>query len=133
MAHNVIAEARKCLNCKKPMCVTGCPVSTPIPHFISVFLNGRIEDAGKMLFENNPLSLVCSIVCNHANQCQGHCVKGIKGDPVEISTIERFISERYLDSLSPQPMPSNGIKVAVVEPVLQASQLPSNSRALAMM
>ena len=76
MAHNVIAEASKCLNCKKPMCVTGCPISTPIPQFISVFLNGRIEDAGKMLFENNPLSLVCSIVCNHANQCQGHCVKG---------------------------------------------------------
>lgn len=114
MAHNVIAEAGKCLNCKKPMCVTGCPISTPIPHFISAFLNGRIEDAGKMLFENNPLSLVCSIVCNHANQCQGHCVKGIKGDPIEISTIERFISERYLDSLLPQPVPSNGIKVAVV-------------------
>ncbi|MGN0813655.1 MAG: NAD(P)-dependent oxidoreductase [Candidatus Coproplasma sp.] len=114
MAHNVIAEAKRCLNCKKPLCRTGCPISTDIPNFISTFLKGDIDAAGKMLFENNPLSVVCSIVCNHANQCQGHCVRGIKGEPVEISTIENFISERYLDSLVLERAPSNGIKVAVV-------------------
>jgi glutamate synthase (NADPH/NADH) small chain len=114
MAHNVIAEAKRCLNCKKPMCVQGCPISTQIPNFISTFLNGDIDAAGKMLFDNNPLSVVCSIVCNHGNQCQGHCVRGIKGEPVEISTIENFISERYLDSLVLERGTPNGIKVAVV-------------------
>lgn len=114
MAHNVIAEAKRCLNCKKPLCRTGCPVSTPIPEMISSFLNGDIKKAGKMVFENNPLSVVCSIVCNHGNQCQGHCVRGIKGEPVEVSTIENFVSSNYLDSLELDKAEPNGIKVAVV-------------------
>ncbi|MBD5632043.1 MAG: NAD(P)-dependent oxidoreductase [Clostridia bacterium] len=114
MAHNVIAEAKRCLNCKKPLCRQGCPINTPIPQFISTFLNGDIRTAGKMLFENNPLSSVCAIVCNHGNQCQGHCVRGIKGEPVEISTIESFISSAYLDSLELDKAEPNGIKVAVV-------------------
>ena len=114
MAHNVIAEAKRCLNCKKPLCRTGCPINTPIPDMISMFLNGDINKAGKMVFENNPLSVVCSIVCNHGNQCQGHCVRGLKGEPVEISTIENFISSRYLDTLELEKAEPNGIKVAVV-------------------
>ena len=114
MAHNVIAEAKRCLNCKNPLCRKGCPINTPIPLMISSFLNGDIKKAGKMLFENNPLSAVCSIVCNHGNQCQGHCVRGIKGEPVEISTIENFISSHYLDSLEVEKAEPNGIKVAVV-------------------
>lgn len=114
MAHNVIAEARRCLNCKNPLCRKGCPINTPIPLMISSFLNGDIKKAGKMLFENNPLSAVCSIVCNHGNQCQGHCVRGIKGEPVEISTIENFISSHYLDSVEVERAEPNGIKVAVV-------------------
>ena len=114
MAHNVIAEAKRCLNCKKPLCRQGCPINTPIPDFISSFLNGDMKKAGKMLFENNPLSAVCSIVCNHGNQCQGHCVRGLKGEPVEISTIENFVSSAYLDSLELDKAEPNGIKVAVV-------------------
>ena len=114
MAHNVIAEAKKCLNCKKPLCRTGCPINTQIPQMIQAFLNGDIDGAGKMLFDNNPLSVICSIVCDHGRQCQGHCVRGIKGDPVEISTIENFISERYLDVLKIDRAPANGIKVAVI-------------------
>lgn len=114
MAHNVIAEAKRCLNCKKPLCRTGCPINTPIPQMIQMFLNGEIKEAGKMVFENNPLSVVCSIVCNHGNQCQGHCVRGIKGEPVEISTIENFVSSRYIDTLELEKAPSNGMKVAVV-------------------
>ncbi len=114
MAHNVIAEAKRCLNCKNPLCRKGCPINTPIPLMISSFLNGDIKKAGKMLFENNPLSAVCSIVCNHGNQCQGHCVRGIKGEPVEISTIENFISSHYLDSVEVERDEPNGIKVAVV-------------------
>lgn len=114
MAHNVIAEAKRCLNCKKPLCRQGCPINTDIPNFISTFLKGDIDAAGKMLFDNNPLSVVCSIVCNHGNQCQGHCIRGLKGEPVEISTIENYISERYLDNLVLEKAPSNGIKVAVI-------------------
>lgn len=114
MAHNVIAEAKRCLNCKNPLYRKGCPINTPIPLMISSFLNGEIKKAGKMLFENNPLSVVCSIVCNHGDQCQGHCVRGIKGEPVEISTIENFISSHYLDSMEVEKAPSNGVKVAVV-------------------
>lgn len=67
-----------------------------------------------MVFENNPLSVVCSIVCNHGNQCQGHCVRGIKGEPVEVSSIENFVSSAYLDSLALDRAEPNGIKVAVV-------------------
>lgn len=114
MAHNVIAEAKRCLNCKNPLCRKGCPINTPIPLMISSFLNGEIKKAGKMLFENNPLSVVCSIVCNHGDQCQGHCVRGIKGEPVEISTIENFISSHYLDSMEVEKAQLNGVKVAVV-------------------
>ena len=114
MSHNVIAEAKRCLNCKKPLCRTGCPINTPIPQMIQMFLNGEIKEAGKMVFENNPLSVVCSIVCNHANQCQGHCVRGIKGEAVEISSIENFVSSHYLDTLHLEKAPYNGIKVAVV-------------------
>lgn len=114
MAHNVIAEAKRCLNCKNPLCRKGCPINTPIPLMISSFLNGDMKAAGKMLFDNNPLSAVCSIVCNHGNQCQGHCIRGIKGEPVEVSTIENFISSAYLDSAVLDKAEPNGIKVAVV-------------------
>ena len=114
MAHNVIAESKRCLNCKKPLCRTGCPINTPIPQMISMFLNGEIKQAGKMLFENNPLSAVCSLVCNHGNQCQGHCIRGLKGEPVEISSIENFVSSAFLDSAELEKAKPNGIKVAVV-------------------
>ena len=91
-----------------------CIIDMPIPLMISSFLNGDMKAAGKMLFDNNPLSAVCSIVCNHGNQCQGHCIRGIKGEPVEVSTIENFISSAYLDSAVLDKAEPNGIKVAVV-------------------
>lgn len=81
MALHVVNEARRCLNCKKPQCREGCPISTPIPDMIQAFLGGHIDEAGDMLFQNNPLSLVCSLVCNHEAQCEGHCVLGKKGQP----------------------------------------------------
>ena len=72
MALHVVDEARRCLNCKKPQCRTGCPIQTDIPHFIQLFLDGKIDEAGELLFNNNPLSLVCYLVCNNENQCVGH-------------------------------------------------------------
>ncbi|MCI5891943.1 MAG: NAD(P)-dependent oxidoreductase [Clostridiales bacterium] len=114
MALNVISEAKRCLNCKKPMCREGCPISTNIPKMIEMFKNSQIEEAGEMLFDNNPLSTVCSLVCNHENQCQGHCVLGRKGDPVHISSIENYISTTYLERLKFNPAPKNGKMVGIV-------------------
>lgn len=114
MSLNVVSEARRCLNCKKPMCQEGCPISTNIPMMIEMFMNGEIEEAGKMLFDNNPLSSVCALVCNHENQCQGHCVLGRKGNPVHISSIEDYISTTYLERLKINPPPKNGRMVGIV-------------------
>ena len=114
MALHVVNEARRCLNCKKPRCREGCPISTPIPDMIQLFLNGHINEAGEMLFRNNPLSVVCSLVCNHEAQCEGHCVLGKKGQPVHISSIENYISSHYFDMLRPQPAPSNGMRAAII-------------------
>ena len=92
MALNVINEAKRCLNCKKPLCRTGCPINTAIPDVIQMFLRGEINEAGKTLFENNPLSIICSLICNHENQCEGNCVMNRKGAPVQFSSIENYIS-----------------------------------------
>ncbi len=99
MADHVVYEAKRCLNCKKPLCMTGCPISTQIPTMIQEFLNGGIAKAGEMVFENNPLSIVCSLVCDHDKQCEGHCILGKKGMPVHISSIENYISSAYFDQI----------------------------------
>ena len=67
-----------------------------------------------MLFENNPLTTVCSLVCNHENQCEGHCVLGRKGAPVHFSTIENYISTTYANKMTEGPKPSNGKRVAII-------------------
>ena len=114
MAYHVMDEATRCLNCKKPMCMEGCPIHTPIPKVISLLKEGKIDDAGWMLFENNPLTTVCSIVCNHENQCEGHCVLGRKGSPVHFSAIENYISSTYSSKMTKGPAESNGMRVAIV-------------------
>ena len=114
MAYHVMDEANRCLNCKKPMCMEGCPIHTPIPKVISLLKEGKIDDAGWMLFENNPLTTVCSIVCNHENQCEGHCILGKKGSPVHFSAIENYISSTYSSKMTKGPAESNGMKVAIV-------------------
>ena len=114
MAYHVMDEANRCLNCKKPMCMEGCPIHTPIPQVISLLKEGKIDDAGWMLFENNPLTTVCSIVCNHEKQCEGNCVLGRKGSPVHFSAIENYISSTYSSKMTKGPAESNGMKVAIV-------------------
>lgn len=99
MAIHIIDEANRCLNCKKPKCMEGCPVHTPVPHIIQLFKEHQVMDAGRELFENNPMSLICSIVCNHEMQCAGNCVLGKKGSPVHFSSIETYISDMYLDRM----------------------------------
>lgn len=114
MALHIVTEADRCLNCKKPMCQQFCPVHTPIPQIIQMFRQGKIMEAGQALFENNPMSAVCSVVCNHEQQCAGHCVRGKKDTPVHFSSIENYISDMYLDRMTiehPQPKDK---KVAVI-------------------
>lgn len=114
MAYHVLDEANRCLNCKKPMCQEGCPIHTPIPKVIELMKNNKLDEAGWMLFENNPLTTVCSLVCNHENQCEGHCILGKKGSPVHFSAIENYISSTYSSKMVKGPAPSNGMRVAII-------------------
>lgn len=114
MAYHVLDEANRCLNCKKPMCMEGCPIHTPIPQVISLLKEGKIDEAGRILFDNNPLTTVCSIVCNHENQCEGNCILGRKGSPVHFSAIENYISSTFSTKMNAGPAESNGMKVAII-------------------
>lgn len=114
MALHVMDEANRCLGCKVPQCQKGCPIKTPIPEVIRLLKDNKLDEAGRLLFENNPLTTVCSLVCNHEKQCEGHCVLGIKGAPVHFSTIENYISSTYASKMTQGPHPSNGKKVAIV-------------------
>ncbi len=114
MSLHVMDEANRCLGCKNPQCQKGCPINTPIPEIIRLLKDGKLDEAGWMLFENNPLTTVCSLICNHENQCEGHCALGKKGAPVHFSTIEHYISTTYATKMTNGPHPSNGYKVAIV-------------------
>lgn len=114
MSKHVIDDAKRCLQCNKPLCSTGCPIRTPIKEAIGLLLDNRISEAGKLLFDNNPLSIVCCHVCPQENQCEGHCVLGRKGSPVQISSIEQYISDFYLNIYKPIPSLKNRGKVAII-------------------
>ncbi|HUM85382.1 MAG TPA: NAD(P)-binding protein, partial [Lachnospiraceae bacterium] len=114
MAIHVVNEARRCLKCKNPKCMEGCPVGTPIPEMIDLFLNGKSYEAGKALFDNNPLSVICSLVCDHEKQCEGHCIQGKKGMAIHWSSIENYISDNYLDRVKFETPEKNHIKAAVI-------------------
>ncbi|MBN2897763.1 MAG: NAD(P)-dependent oxidoreductase [Clostridia bacterium] len=96
--NDVMAEASRCLKCKNPKCRQGCPIGTEIPEVIEMLLQGKTYEAGEVLFKNNPLSVICSLVCPHERQCEGNCVLGIKGDPVKIGQIEHYISSEYMEN-----------------------------------
>lgn len=114
MALHIIDEANRCLNCKKPMCQQGCPVHTPVSQIIQMFKENRLMEAGDRLFENNPMSVICSIVCNHEKQCEGHCVLGRKGNPVHFSSIENYISDMYLDRMQLEKAEKKNQRAAVI-------------------
>lgn len=114
MSKHVIEDAKRCLQCKNPMCSKGCPVGTPIRDAIKLLLDSKIPDAGKLLLENNPLSLVCCHVCPQENQCEGHCVLGRKGSPVHISAIENYISDYYLNIYKPKVSNNSKGRVAII-------------------
>ncbi len=114
MALHIMDEANRCLGCKVPQCQKGCPIHTPIPEVIRLLKENRLEEAGRLLFENNPLTTVCSLICNHENQCEGHCVLAKKGAAVHFSSIESYISSFYASKFTEEPAPSNGIKAAII-------------------
>ncbi|PRR86937.1 bifunctional dihydroorotate dehydrogenase B NAD binding subunit/NADPH-dependent glutamate synthase [Clostridium luticellarii] len=111
-----VREASRCLNCKKPMCVTQCPVSISIPKFIEQVKNRNFEEAAKIIAKSSALPAVCGRVCPQETQCEGKCVLGKKGDAVAIGKLERFVAdwsrENNID-LS-DTLPKNGKKIAVI-------------------
>ena len=116
MGRHIIEEASRCLQCKKPLCSKGCPLSTPISEMVKLLLEGNMRAAGEMLFNNNPLSVVCSLICPHENFCEGHCILGKKSSPVQVSDIENYISRYYIEQFQPEkPKNENtGKRIAIV-------------------
>ena len=109
-------EAQRCLNCKNKPCVSGCPVGVRIPEFVAEIAQGNFENAYDIIKTTNGLPAVCGRVCPQENQCEGKCVRGIKGEPVGIGRLERFAAD-YMISQTPKSVDipkSNGHKVAVV-------------------
>ncbi len=107
-------EANRCLKCKNARCKEHCPIKTEVPEVITLFQQGKIHEAGEILFNNNPLAAITAIVCPHEDQCKGNCIVGIKGEPVSFCDIERYVSYEYLKELTIDKAPKNGHKVAIV-------------------
>lgn len=105
-------EASRCLNCKNPKCVQGCPVNVPIPTFISAVKEGNIQKAGEIIRESNMLPSVCGRVCPQERQCESKCILGIKGDSVAIGALERYVGDNSCP-VKPEIKP-NGKKVAII-------------------
>ncbi|MBE6733344.1 MAG: NADPH-dependent glutamate synthase [Ruminococcaceae bacterium] len=111
-----MAEANRCLNCKNKPCVSGCPVNVQIPDFISKIAEGDFKGAYQKITENNALPAVCGRVCPQEMQCEGKCVRGIKGESVAIGRLERFAADYYMQNFEKEipVIKKNGKKVAVV-------------------
>ncbi len=112
-----ITEAKRCLQCKKPLCVQGCPVNVKIPEFIALIAEGKFIEAAKKIKETNALPAICGRVCPQEDQCEIRCILGKRGDAVAIGNLERFAAdyERELGNVEiPQVKPFNGKKVAVI-------------------
>ncbi|MCE5347603.1 MAG: bifunctional dihydroorotate dehydrogenase B NAD binding subunit/NADPH-dependent glutamate synthase [Bacteroidales bacterium] len=111
-----LLEASRCLNCKKPQCVTGCPVNIDIPGFINSLKKNDKKGSAKVLFHSTMLPSVCGRVCPQETQCEGKCILGIKGEPVAIGKLERFIGDWSRENKFTIPVNSkpNGHRVAVI-------------------
>ena len=109
-------ESSRCLNCKNPRCVAACPVSVKIPQFISEVAAGNFTRAAEIIAEDSSLPAVCGRVCPQETQCEGSCILGIKGEPVAIGKLERFVADwsRENGGVKPVVAPANGHKVAVI-------------------
>lgn len=115
-AQEATLEASRCLQCKRPACMNDCPVSIKIPFFIGEVAKGNFEEAARILAIDSSLPAVCGRVCPQESQCEGKCVLGVKGEPVAIGKLERFVADwsRENGVKFTEKAPANGIKVAVV-------------------
>ena len=115
-AEMAIEEANRCLGCKNPKCVEGCPVNVRIPEFIKKVQEGDFKAAYEIVTSTNALPALSGRVCPQESQCECKCVRGIKGEPVAIGRLERFVADWYRENVNamPEKTPSNGKKVAVV-------------------
>lgn len=115
-AQEAMAEAKRCLNCKKPQCVTGCPVQINIPAFIQKVAEGDFAEAARIISEDSALPAVCGRVCPQEIQCEGKCVLGRKGEPIAIGKLERFVGDwsREHNWAPVKESADNGYKVAVI-------------------
>jgi len=111
-----VEEAARCLNCKNAQCIKGCPVSINIPAFIENVKNDNVEAAYQVISESSALPAVCGRVCPQESQCEGKCIRGIKGEPVSIGKLERFVADYARENgIKPEgPKEKNGKKVAVI-------------------
>ncbi len=111
-----VEEAQRCLNCKTKPCISGCPVLIDIPAFIGEVAKGDIAKAYEILSQQTSLPAVCGRVCPQETQCEGKCVRAIKGESVAIGRLERFVADWHRENCAqkPQPVQSNGKKVAVI-------------------
>ncbi|MBQ8803970.1 MAG: NADPH-dependent glutamate synthase [Tyzzerella sp.] len=109
-------EASRCINCKNAKCIQGCPVSINIPAFIHEVKEGNFEEAYKVIGKSSALPAVCGRVCPQESQCEGKCIRGIKGEPISIGKLERFVADYALENdIKPEKAEStNGHKVAVI-------------------
>ena len=109
-------EASRCLHCKRPRCVEACPVGIRIPDFIAALHEGRLQEAADVIARDSSLPSICGRVCPQETQCEGSCILGIKGEPVAIGKLERFVGDWKLEhGAAPQaPAPRNGHRVAVI-------------------
>lgn len=109
-----VEEAKRCLNCKNKPCMGACPVSIAIPDFLSLVAQGKIEEADKIIKQSSCLPAVCGRVCPQETQCEGSCVRGIKGEPIAIGKIERFVSDYCKNITNIDKSSQNGHKVAII-------------------
>ncbi len=109
-------EATRCLNCRHKPCVSGCPVNVPIPDFIAKVVQGDFEGAYETITSENALPAICGRVCPQENQCEGKCVRAIKGEAVGIGRLERFVADYHREHGQDKPVEAkkNGKKVAVI-------------------
>ena len=111
-----IEEASRCINCKNAKCIQGCPVSINIPAFVKAVKEGKITEAADIIAESSALPAICGRVCPQETQCEGKCIRGIKGDPISIGKLERFVADysREHGYVPKKPETTNGKKVAII-------------------
>ena len=110
----LLLEADRCLLCKNARCQANCPISTEIPEVVKLFKEDKIMEAGEILFNNNPLSAACAIVCPHEDQCKGNCIRGIKSEPVSFCEIEEYISKEYLYKVKFESIEKRNESIAII-------------------